>query len=338
MIESNGITKGLHNIENGESNDHHDHAYVKQQSISNEIPIPSYELNGHNDRKSAEELNSLNTTKQANGTAKPTTTTTATIPIAIPTEDSQPHTPYNCNINYTNESIGNGLSGQPHAHRDNGLAIIDVVNTSHTSNDQCKVATIKPTATTQSIQLPYSTQSTTYNNPYSKTTTENTSTDVDVNNSNASGPEESNRKQQKLSNKIVVLLRRSKPIALVVINSVLAVLIATSLCISMGMDYTIPAVVVGLIAVVASSGLWYWLYIAAVTAPRDIRYVFLLRTKKKTTKKKHTHNLIDEKRTKFRPHKFQIQCRSVQCGCCQMKFSFLLLLLSLIFRNEIVSM
>lgn len=82
-----------------------------------------------------------------------------------------------------------------------------------------------------------------------------------------------NRKQQKLSNKIVVLLRRSKPIALVVINSVLAVLIATSLCISMGMDYTIPAIVVGLIAVVASSGLWYWLYIAAVTAPRDIRYV-----------------------------------------------------------------
>lgn len=245
---------------------------MKQQSNSNEISIPSYESNSHRNRHSSEELNLLY--------AKPSAEA-ATTPLAISTEEtskSQSHTPYNCNINYTNESIGNSASGQANAHSDNDLAVIDVVSTSHTSNDHCKIATIKSTApnhTTETItdQPPYSTQSN--NNHYSKTPTEHTTlTDVDVNNSNATSPEESNPKQQKLSNKIVVLLRRSKPIALVVINSVLAVLIATSLCISIGMDYTIPAIVVGLFAVVASSGLWYWLYIAALTAPRDIRYVF----------------------------------------------------------------
>lgn len=147
------------------------------------------------------------------------------------------------------------------AHNGNGHAIIDVVNTTHTGNDQSKV-TVKP-----SEQLPY-TQTANHKS------TQNT-IDVDV---SACGAEESN--QQKLSNKIVVLVRRSKPIALVVINSVLAVLIATLLCISMGFDYTIPAIVVGLIAVVASSGLWHWLYIAAVTAPRDVRYVFGKRLRK----------------------------------------------------------
>lgn len=102
-----------------------------------------------------------------------------------------------------------------------------------------------------------------------------TNSEYDVNgNAHHNNTNDTDHKQLKLSNKIVVLLRRSKPIALVLINSVLAVLIAISVCITMGFDYTIPAIVCGLIAIVASSGLWYWLYIAAVTAPRDIRYVF----------------------------------------------------------------
>lgn len=226
---------------------------MKQPSNSNEISIPSSELNVKSVRQSSEE-NSKRHETNANPIA------------AISTEDSQLQA-YNCNINYTNESTICNSKNTTSANKNpyngnNGHAIIDVVSTTHTSSDHSK-ATIKSTE-----QLPHTHQPTL--NIHKNT--ENTNDVVDVN-SNSSGPEESNRKQQKLSNKVVVLLRRSKPIALVVINSVLAVLIAISLCISMGMDYTIPALVVGLIAVVASSGLWYWLYIAAVTAPRDIRYV-----------------------------------------------------------------
>lgn len=241
------ILKGLHNIENGVPNGQEHAAYVKQSASENEISIPAYELNASNEHRQSSEEN-LRCAHSA-------------IPIPISTDDTQSEA-HNCNINYTNESICNSQSnGNGNVTHGNGHAIIDVVNTTHTSNDRSNVSS-KSTE-----QLPYTTQP-----PQSQhKNTENTN-DVDVN-SSASGPEESNRKQQKLSNKIVVLLRRSKPIALVVINCVLAVLIATSLCISMGLDYTVPAIVVGLIAVVASSGLWYWLYIAAVTAPRDIRYV-----------------------------------------------------------------
>lgn len=216
---------------------------------------------------------------------------------------------YNCNINYTNESICSSPTGsrQNNAHNDNssGHAIIDVVNTT-----QAKAAAAVATTNGIAKQLP-SPQSAqpkvatteahqhNNNNHYSKSSTttssssENTSDAIDVSETTTLGNSatdiESNRKQQKLSNKIVVLLRRSKPIALVVINSLLAVLIATSLCISMGMDYTIPAIVVGLIAIIASSGLWHWLYIAAVTAPRDIRYVKKKKNKRNTQKNKN-HN------------------------------------------------
>lgn len=81
---------------------------------------------------------------------------------------------------------------------------------------------------------------------------------------------ESNSKQ-KLSNKAVSLLRRSTPIGIVVISCVLAISIAISVCTIMGWDYTVPAIVCGVVAILASSGVWYWLYIAALTAPRDIR-------------------------------------------------------------------
>lgn len=83
---------------------------------------------------------------------------------------------------------------------------------------------------------------------------------------------ESNSKQ-KLSNKAVSLLRRSTPIGVVVISCILAISIAISVCTMMGWDYTVPAIVCGVVAILASSGLWYWLYIAALTAPRDIRWV-----------------------------------------------------------------
>lgn len=179
---------------------------------------------------------------------------------------------YKCNLNYTNESICNGNSGQNndtiHSNQKNnnnnnynnnnnnknGLAIIDVVKSAHTTSDQCKITT-----KSFSTQLPHESFKENSNNVA-----------YDVNGNTASNIQDE-RNEQKLSTKIVGLLRRSKPIALVVINSVLAVLIAISVCITMGLDYTIPAIVFGLIAIVASSGLWYWLYIAAITAPRDVR-------------------------------------------------------------------
>lgn len=179
---------------------------------------------------------------------------------------------YKCNLKYTNESIcngngnnihngHNGHSGQnndtTHSNQNNnknGLAIIDVIKTAYTTSDQCKIAT-----KSLSTQLPHEP---------SRENSNNVTYDV---NGNTASTTKDERNNQKLSTKIVRLLRRSKPIALVVINSVLAILIAISVCITMGLDYTIPAIVIGLIAIVASSGLWYWLYIAAVTAPRDIR-------------------------------------------------------------------
>lgn len=231
-----GAVKGLHNIENGETN----YRLKHQRLISNEILIPA--LNTNFDHQSSEENQ-----KRCEH---------STVPIKISSKDSQPQS-HNGNIKHTNESICNS-----NTHNGNGVgngvhAIIDIVSPTHTNNDHTNV-------TTKST-LPYTTTS----NIQHKNIND-TNNDVDVN-SNASGTEESNRKQQKLSNKIVLVLRRSKPIALVLINCLLAILIAISLCISMGLDYTVPAIVVGLIAVVASSGLWYWLYIAAVTAPRDIR-------------------------------------------------------------------
>lgn len=277
-----GIANGLDTIENGESN-YGDQIYVKQSlpQISNEISIPSsYEVNANQNQRNLSEETSERNEQSA-----------IEIPISTEDDDSQPQA-HNCNINYTNESsICNGTStsnsnNYNNAHTGNniGHAIIDVVNTTHTSNDHAKVIIKAPE------QLPYKNPTTTttppspaaaviqsspspHNNIHkiNNTTTEYGNNDVDVN-SNASGPVEESNRKHKLSN-LVVLLHRSKPIALVVINSVLAVLIATSLCISMGLDYTVPAIVVGLIAVVASSGLWYWLYIAAITAPRDIRYV-----------------------------------------------------------------
>lgn len=89
-------------------------------------------------------------------------------------------------------------------------------------------------------------------------------TDVYNDNDNGDG-------NAKLSSKVVNLLRRSKSIGIVVISCVLAVSIAITICTKMGWGYTIPAIVVGAVAIIASSGLWYWLYIAAVTAPRDIK-------------------------------------------------------------------
>lgn len=82
-------------------------------------------------------------------------------------------------------------------------------------------------------------------------------------------------KQQKLSSKAVDLLRRSKWLAVVLISCLLAVSVAITICTKMGWDYTIPAILVGVVAIIASSGLWYWLYIAAITAPRDIRWVLI---------------------------------------------------------------
>lgn len=244
-----GQIKDLQNIENGELN-----VQKKSRQEQNDISIRA--LNENTDHRKTNEENSLSSNRYEQNK----------IQIPISTEDSQS---FNCNT--INESIcnGNRKTNNLNAYNGNGHAIIDVINTTttHTNNDNTRI-TIK--------QLPYNSQSTntqtkTLHANHQKNTEHNTNNDVDV---NTSGPEDTNRKQQKLSNKVVVLLRRSKSIALVVINSLLAVLIATSLCISMGLDYTVPAIVVGLIAVVASSGLWYWLYIAAVTAPRDIRYVY----------------------------------------------------------------
>lgn len=73
------------------------------------------------------------------------------------------------------------------------------------------------------------------------------------------------------SNSAVSILRRSKTIGIVVISGILAVSIVISLCTTMGWDYTVPAIVVGVVAIVATSGLWHWIYIAILTAPRDIR-------------------------------------------------------------------
>lgn len=253
------MVKNLQNIENGDDQD------VKRP-LSNEISIPVLQ-------KQSIESNSLIQKHSTN-------------PISA--EDSQAH---NCNINYTNESIcnnntinnnNNNQRNTQNSYNNNGHAIIDVVSITHTNNDHNTNVTIKSLPSNE--QLPYNSNSnstTTPTTPIHNKHSENTNNVVDddvvdvVSTSGNDNTEESNRKKQKLSNKIVVLLRRSKPIAFVVINSVLAVLIVTSLCISMGMDYTVPAIVVGLIAIVASSGLWYWLYIAAITAPRDIRYVYV---------------------------------------------------------------
>lgn len=307
--------KGLHNIENGEPNDDDvNQVYVKKPyhpqtpTVANEYSIPTFEINGNGNATAlvngqSNDVNSLKYSEHSE----------ISIPNTLKSEDSQPSslppssTLNNCNttIDHTNESICNAHNA--YNGNSNGHAIIDVVSTTHTNNDHSKV-TIKSTAEQQQQhQLP--TVTSTYTSTVTVTSnstpqqqqpqhknTENTNDVVDVN-SNTSGagggvvgPEELNRKQQKLSNKIVVVLRRSKPIALVVINCVLAVLIVTSLCISMGMDYTVPAIVVGLIAIVASSGLWYWLYIAAVTAPRDIRYVISSKKKKHKKSEKNTSN------------------------------------------------
>lgn len=174
---------------------------------------------------------------------------------------------YNCNINYTNESNNNNINDTTihlNQNNKNDLAIIDVIKTAHTTTDQCKI-------TTKSTKQP-----TPHTQTHLQENRNNVAYDVNGNTAATIHPDNHNddtvdRNKQKLSTKIVVLLRRSKPIALVVINSVLAVLIAISVCITMGLDYTIPAIIFGLIAIVASSGLWYWLYIAAVTAPRDVR-------------------------------------------------------------------
>lgn len=81
-----------------------------------------------------------------------------------------------------------------------------------------------------------------------------------------------NETNKKTSNSTAVsFLRRSKTIGIVVISSVLAVSIVILLCTTMGWDYTIPAIVVGAVVIVASSGLWHWIYVAILTAPRDIR-------------------------------------------------------------------
>lgn len=248
----------LHDLENGKlAYSETDYLNKQRQSTdyneNNNILMKSNESNDH------QVIIGENLSKQ-----QTESNLTAISTQQIPSENLQSQA-FSCNIDYTNELIGNNNNNNStttHANQQNsnGHAIIDVVKTTHTNVDQTKITT-KPL---DEQQLPsYTTQANI-----------NKSADNDYDLSvNASNIEDSNRKQQKLSNKIVVLLRRSKTIALVLINSILAVLIAISICITMGLDYTVPAIVFGLVAIVASSGLWYWFYIAAVTAPRDIRYV-----------------------------------------------------------------
>lgn len=39
----------------------------------------------------------------------------------------------------------------------------------------------------------------------------------------------------------------------------------------MGWEFGLPAVLIALLAVLIASGKWHWFYIAAVTAPRDVK-------------------------------------------------------------------
>lgn len=247
------VNKNLHSIENGEKNHHNDH--IRNEHV-NSITLQHHNESNNNqivqEKHKNNHINSTTTTAAVNNERNSNQSTEHNPPAAAAQTQ-----PYNLNIEYTNESIrnnSNGINNNTCENSNGDRAIIDVINTTHTSNDLKVTTTTSTTTHTNAItaQLPNKND-------------ENTETAND---------EQSNRKKQKLSNKIVVLLRRSKPIALVVINSILAVSIVISVCTTMGWDYTVPAIVFGVAAIVASSGLWYWLYIAAVTAPRDIRYVY----------------------------------------------------------------
>lgn len=201
---------------------------------------------------------SVTTTEQSSNTKY---SANSTVDHATSHNSSEQLPVLNCNLNYANElnDIENTSTKQQQQQqrqqRSNGpAAVIDVVRSTTTAH----------TAVDLSSALIVSDE---------KAAAHKTNNEYDVNGNAHRTIDSTTHKQQKLSNKIVVLLRRSKPIALVLINSILAVLIAISVCITMGFDYTIPAIVCAVIAIVASSGLWYWIYIAAVTAPRDIRYV-----------------------------------------------------------------
>lgn len=68
-----------------------------------------------------------------------------------------------------------------------------------------------------------------------------------------------------------------KPVV-VFISAFIIGLVIVSVWYFLGWMYGLQAIVVAVLAVLAATGGWYyighWLYIAAVTAPRDVRYIF----------------------------------------------------------------
>lgn len=175
---------------------------------------------------------------------------------------------FSCNIIHRNEITTQSQLQQP------STKLMCIANSNEQNTLTDTIAEIQPTKSTDITEnknyLKYSTTGTTAQqiNNITNTTTPKT---VVISQTFYNNEYNDIKQQQNVSSKIENFVQRSKWFGTILISCLLAVSIAITICIKMGWDYTIPAIIVGIITIIASSGLWYWLYIAAITAPRDIK-------------------------------------------------------------------